>query len=78
MRGGSISADGDVKIFELGSLGGASTVVSTGKEYTIICEVAHTNSVVKVGNMSNKIDASCKKLKAYLYKGELMLEKSNL
>lgn len=77
-RGGIISAEGEVKIYELGSIGGALTTVSTGKDSVINCEIAHTNSIIKVGEMSNKLEMSVKNLKAYLYKGELLVEKSRL
>jgi uncharacterized protein len=78
MRGGSINAGKDVKIHELGSAGGANTFVSTQKDYVITCEIAYLNSTIRVGNMSSTLDASVKKVKAYLYKGELMVEKSNI
>lgn len=78
MRGGEIAAGGNVKIYELGSPGGAMTLVSTSKDYEITCDTAYTNSIIKIGNMSNRLDAPVKKLKAYLYKGELMVEKSKL
>lgn len=77
MRGGTISAGRDVKLYELGSPGGAQTSVSTGKDSCITCEIAHTNCVIKVGNMSSKLEASYRKVRAYLHKGEIILEKSN-
>lgn len=78
MRGGLINAGGNVKIYELGSPGGAITSVSAGKDCTITCETAHMSSVLKVGSMSSSLEESSKKLKAYLYKGEIMIEKSKL
>jgi hypothetical protein len=78
MRGGSINAAGDVKIYELGSVSGAVTLVSTSRENIINCEIAHINSTVKIGELSSKFDTSVKKVKAFYYKGELMIEKSNL
>lgn len=78
MRGGAISTVGNVSIIELGSPGGAVTTVAAGNHSTIICEIAHMGSIIKIGNMSNKLDVPAKKLKAYIYKGELMLEKSKL
>lgn len=77
-RGGSISAEGEVKVHELGSSGGAPTMISTGKDAVIYCEIAHVNCGIKVGDMSSKLDSSVKKLKACLYKGELMIEKSKM
>lgn len=76
MRGGNIDAGCSVKIYELGSPGGAFTTVAAGKDSTIISEIAHVNSTIKVGGMSSMIDTPSKKLKAYIYKGELMIEKS--
>lgn len=78
MRGGSIDAGGNVRIYELGSPGGAVTTVSTGKGSEIICETAYINSVIKIGSMSSRLEVSARKLKAYLYKGELMIEKSKV
>jgi len=78
VRGGKIEAGGSVSIFELGSPGGALTSVSAGGNGIITCEIAHINSVVGVGNLSYKLDESVKKLKAYTYKGELMVEKLKL
>lgn len=78
MRGGTINAEGGVKIYELGSPSGAHTLVGTGKDSTIYCEIAHVNSILKVGDMSSRLDFSVKKVKAYQYKGELMIERLKL
>lgn len=77
-RGGSINAGGEIRIYELGSAGGALTTVSAGKESSIYCEIAHVNSVIKIGELSNKLEVSYKKLRAYRYKGELLIEKSKM
>lgn len=77
LRGGSIDAAGDVYVNELGSPGGAMTTVGVGKDSTITAEIAHLNSVLRVGSLSTKLENSVRNLKAYLYKGELMTEKSN-
>jgi len=77
-RGGSIEAGGDIRIYELGSPVGALTTVSTGKDAAVYCEIAHINSVIKVGQQSMALGASYKKLKAYIYKGELLIEKSKI
>lgn len=74
MRGGSISAGGDVKIYECGSASGPHTLVGTAKDATIYCQVAHVNTVFKVGDMSKRMDRSVRKVKAYQYKGEIMVE----
>lgn len=78
MRGGSISACEDIKINELGSPGGAYTVVSTGENAVITCEIAYINSVIKIGTLSSKLDSSVRKLKAYIFKGELIIESLKL
>ncbi len=77
LRGGSIDAVGDVYVNELGSPGGAMTTVGVGKDSTITAEIAHLNRVLRVGSLSTKLEGSVRNLKAYLYKGELMTEKSN-
>jgi len=77
-RGGTINAGGEVKIYELGSPSGAVTTVCAPKDFTINCEIAHINCIIKIGGMASKLESTAKKLKAYLYKGELMIEKSKL
>ncbi|HBM75971.1 MAG TPA: hypothetical protein DD429_10535, partial [Clostridiaceae bacterium] len=69
MRGGVINAFKDIRINELGSPGGAYTVVETGKDAVVTCEIAYANSVIKIGNLSTKLTSSFKKLKAYQDRG---------
>ncbi|KPU44648.1 septum site-determining protein MinC [Oxobacter pfennigii] len=77
-RGGNIAAGGNIKVYELGSASGAITTVSTGKDSTITCAIAHANSVIKVGEQAMRLDSSVKNVKAFLYKGELIVEKSKI
>jgi uncharacterized protein (DUF342 family) len=78
VRGGTVNAAGGVRIYELGSPSGAETTVCTGRDSVITCSIAHVNSIIKVGSQSTRLGESVKNLKAYMYKGELLMEKSRI
>ncbi|HBM80008.1 MAG TPA: hypothetical protein DD426_04095 [Clostridiaceae bacterium] len=76
LRGGKIKAGGRIKIYEIGSPLGAPTLAGTDEEQEISCEIANINSMIKIKNQVYKFESTVKNVRAYLYKGELMVEKS--
>jgi uncharacterized protein (DUF342 family) len=77
-RGGKIFAGKGIYVGEAGSTAGVATVLKTTKEGTIEAQVAYPNTIIGIEEQLYKIEYPVRKLKAYLNKGELIVEKLKL
>jgi hypothetical protein len=55
-RGGKIECDGDVRISEIGSTGGAFTQIETGRQGKILFNMLYFNTHVQIGESKKKIE----------------------
>lgn len=78
LRGGKIEAKNYIKTGEVGSTHGVTTILKTTKEGIIEAEIAYQNTMLIFDEIKYKIDEPVKKLKAYLKKGELVIENFKL
>jgi uncharacterized protein (DUF342 family) len=78
MRGGQLFASGGIIAKEVGSSAGVITVLKTSKEGTIEASVVYQNTIIMVGEQVYRIDVPVKNLKAYMEKGEIVVEKFKL
>ncbi|MBZ4663116.1 MAG: hypothetical protein JG776_813 [Caloramator sp.] len=78
LRSGKIEAKKYIKAGEVGSTHGVTTTLKTTKEGVIEVEIAYQNTILIFDEIKYKIDEPVKKLKAYVKKGELIVEKFKL
>lgn len=55
-RGGKIECDGDVRISEIGSTGGAFTQIETGKQGKVLFNMLYFNTHIQIGESKKKIE----------------------
>lgn len=78
LRGGKIEAKKFIKAKEVGSSLGATTILKTTKDGVIEADVAYQNTIIMFDEIIYKIEEPVRNLKAYIDKGELMVEKLKL
>lgn len=78
IRGGQISGANGIIAKEVGSSAGVITFLKTSKDGTIEANVVYQNTVICIGEQSYRIDNPVKTLKAYIEKGEIIVEKFKL
>ncbi len=78
IRGGQISGAKGIIAKEVGSNAGVITFLKTAKDGTIEANVVYQNTVLCLGEQSYRIDNPAKALKAYIEKGEIIVEKFKL
>lgn len=78
LRGGKVEAKKYIKVGEVGSTHGVTTTLKTTKEGVIEAEIAYQNTILIFDEIKYKIDEPIKKLKTYVKKGELIVEKFKL
>jgi Predicted polymerase, most proteins contain PALM domain, HD hydrolase domain and Zn-ribbon domain len=74
VRGSTITAKKDMRIYELGSQVGTPATACTDKDAVIYCEVAYENSIIKIGSAMKKIKEPLRRVKAFQHDGELVIE----
>lgn len=74
VRGGSIQSFGDVVINEVGSPGGTPTLISCSGEAKLELGRVYPNVIVQVGSLRHKFERETSRVRARLYKEELLLE----
>ncbi|EYE88816.1 hypothetical protein Q428_05800, partial [Fervidicella metallireducens AeB] len=75
LRGGQVVVGGNIKVKEVGSNAGVPTVLKTSKKGIIEAEIAYNNTILCFDEITFKLEYPVKKLKAYISKGELIVEK---
>lgn len=75
LRGGQVVTGGNIKVREVGSNAGVPTVLKTTKKGIIEAEIAYNNTILCFDEITFKLEYPVKKLKAYISKGELIVEK---
>lgn len=78
LRGGQIYGDKGITAKEVGSTGGVITILKTSKEGIIEATVAYQNTIIFIGEQTYRIENPVKMLKAYISKGEIIVEKLKL
>jgi uncharacterized protein (DUF342 family) len=78
IRGGQISGAKGITAKEVGSSAGVRSYLKTSKEGLIEASVVYQNTILCFGEQSYRIDNPVKTLKAYMDKGEIMVEKLKL
>lgn len=78
MRGGSITTEGSIKVGEAGSPAGVFTMLKTKGYGVIEAEIAYQNTLLCINDYSYEITNPVRKLKAYIQKGEITVEKLKL
>lgn len=74
-RGGQIYAKNSILLKEAGSPAGVLTILRTSRDGIIEVNIAYPNTVINIGDQVYKIDYPVKMLKAYMQKGEIVVEK---
>jgi uncharacterized protein (DUF342 family) len=77
-RGGQMVAEKAIKASEVGSNAGVITILKTSKHGIIEARVAFQNTLIQFDDITYKIEYPVKNLKAYIEKGELIVEKLKL
>lgn len=77
-RGGQINAKNSIQLREVGSSAGVLTLLKTSKEGIIESSVVYQNTLITVGEQIYKFDNPARNVKAYIAKGELVVEKLKL
>lgn len=76
LRGGKLYAKKEIKVKVVGAPSGVTTELQVDKDGHIYCEVAHLNTVFKVGNMIQVLDESCRNVHVYIDKNrDLVIDK---
>lgn len=76
LRGGRLYAKKEIKAKIVGAPSGVTTELQVDKDGHIYCEIAHLNTVFKVGNMVQVLDESCKNVHVYIDKNrDLVIDK---
>lgn len=76
LRGGKLFAKREIKAKIVGAPSGVTTELEVEKNGHIYCEIAHLNTIIKIGNMTAQLDESCKNLHAYIDKNrDLIVDK---
>ncbi|SKA86083.1 hypothetical protein SAMN05443428_10736 [Caloramator quimbayensis] len=78
LRGGYIFAKNHIKAGEVGSQASIRTILKTSMEGIIEANVAYQNTILTFGDSYYRIEYPCKSLKAYVQKGEIIVEKFKL
>ena len=78
MRGGSITTEGSIKVGEAGSPAGVFTMLKTKGNGVIEADIAYQNTLLCINDYSYEITNPVRKLKAYIQKGEITVEKLKL
>lgn len=78
MRGGSITTDGNIRVGEAGSPAGVFTMLKTKGYGVIEAETVYQNTLLCINDYSYEITSPVRKMKAYIEKGELTVEKFKL
>lgn len=78
LRGGQVFGEKGITAKEVGSNAGVVTILRTSRDGIIEANVVYQNTVVCIGEQSYRIDNPVKTLKAYLQKGEIVVEKLKL
>lgn len=78
IRGGQIFGEKGIVAKEVGSSAGVISTLKTSRDGIIEASVAYQNTVICIGEQSYRIDNPVKMLKAYLEKGEIIVEKLKL
>lgn len=78
IRGGQVSGTNGIIAKEVGSSAGVRSYLKTSKEGIIEASVAYQNTILCFGEQSYRIENPVKTLKAYMDKGEIMVEKFKL
>jgi uncharacterized protein (DUF342 family) len=78
IRGGQIYGGIRVTAREVGSEAGVLTVLKTSKNGIIEAKTVYQNTILYVGEQIYKIEQPSKMLKAYINKGEIVVEKLKL
>lgn len=74
-RGGQLYAKNYISIKESGSNAGVLTILKTSWDGTIEVKLAYQNTILNIGDQIYKVDYPVKMLKAYIQKGEIIVEK---
>ncbi|MCX7884393.1 MAG: FapA family protein [Caloramator sp.] len=77
-RGGQIFAKKRIKAGEVGSHAGIKTILKTSTNSIIEASVVYQNTILTFGDSYYRIEYPCKNLKAYVQKGEIIVEKLKL
>lgn len=77
-RGGHMIAEKAIRASEVGSSAGVVTVLKTSKYGIIEAKVAYQNTLIQFEDLTYKIEYPVRNLKAYIEKGELIVEKLKL
>lgn len=76
LRGGKLYAKQEIKAKVVGAPSGVTTELQVDKEGHIYCDVAHLNTIFKVGNMMQVLDESCRNVHVYIDKNrDLVIDK---
>lgn len=78
MRGGEIYGKNGIKAIEVGSSAGVSTSLKTSKTGIIEADIVYQNTIIYIGEQIYNIELPVRNLKAYINKGELIVEKLKL
>lgn len=78
IRGGQIFGKKGITAKEVGSTAGVISTLKTSKDGIIEASVVYQNTVICLGDQSYRIENPVKMLKAYIDKGEIMVEKFKL
>lgn len=78
MRGGEAYGKMGIEAKEVGSNAGVSTLLKTSKDGTIQANIVYQNTTICVGEQFYIVENPVKMLKAYINKGELVVEKLKL
>lgn len=78
IRGGEIYGEKGIIAKEVGSNAGVVTVLKTSKEGTVEASTVYQNTTICIGEQYYKIDNPVRMLKAYMDKGEIIVEKLKL
>lgn len=78
MRGGEVYGANGIEAKEVGSNAGVMTLLRTSKNGVIQADIVYQNTTIRIEEQSYVIDNPVKMLKAYMDKGELVVEKLKL
>lgn len=78
IRGGQIVGEKGINAKEVGSSAGVVTILKASREGIIEASVVYQNTIICIGDQSYRIDNPVKMLKAYMDKGEIIVEKLKL
>lgn len=74
-RGGKMSVEGNVKIYELGGSEVSSTFVQIGQKSRLHVDYCHSNAIISVGKELIHIEEDCRDLDVYRENGYVQVEK---